>query len=51
MTDLKRLNGGLKLIKHILETSKQNKQPWTKEKLNQSLNARKNIKSHRSPSK
>lgn len=32
MTDLKRLHGGLKLIKHILNTSKPSTQPWANDK-------------------
>jgi|APFre7841882654_1041346.scaffolds.fasta_scaffold123187_2 hypothetical protein len=51
MTDLKRLNGGLELIKHIVNTGKQHNQPWSKEKQRQTLNSHKNTKPHRSASK
>ena len=51
MTDLKRLNGGLELIKHILNTSKQHNQPWSKEKQSQTLNTHKNTKSQTSTTK
>ena len=42
MTDLKRMNGGLKLIKHILRTAKQTNQPWTnkQQKLIQNKNTK-----------
>ena len=44
MIDLKRLNSGTKLIKDILEKSKENNQPWTKENQTKQLSKQKNTR-------
>lgn len=51
MNDLKRLNGGTKLIKQILDKNKQTNQPWSKTKQKQTINDQKNIKPQRSTSR
>ena len=47
MTDLKRMNGGLKLIKHILANNKQSTQPWSNDKQLELLKKHKKNKSKR----
>jgi hypothetical protein len=44
MIDLKRLNSGNKLIKEILEKSKENNQPWTKDNQTKQINTQKNTR-------
>ena len=43
MIDLRNLNGGAKLIKEIIRTSKTADQPWTIENQKAQLNNQKNI--------
>lgn len=49
MTDLKRLNGGLKLIKRIISTSKQANQPWSNDKQLEMLKKHRKNKLRRLP--